>query len=263
MTGQQLLPPSPPRLASRLLARSTPLSSYLNDLNSSSPHSPFACPDLCTTGDPTPPLPIDNCLFAEDGLLAPLPTPDNSFVDDDSSLLDEDNTTTALQSPQISPTHPPISLLTMTTFNMPLSNSRDAPRFSPDPSGFDSFFKDVSELATQAALNNADTIKWARRYAGSEGESWEHVTCLAAARQAQNPATFAQFKDEVRQIYPALSDNRRYTNRNLESLLERTRDYHNMSREDLGDYHRRFITCTAYLIHQNHFSDRERNTSYL
>ena len=46
-------------------------------------------------------------------------------------------------------------------------------------------------------------------------------------------------------------------------MLERTRDYRNMSHEDLGDYHRRFITCTAYLIRQNCFSDQERNASYL
>ena len=80
--------------------------------------------------------------------------------------------TPPFQTPQPSPTLPPVPLLDMANFSMPLSNSRDAPRFASDPFSFDAFFEDVSELATRAGLSAADTIKWALRYAGAEADSW-------------------------------------------------------------------------------------------
>jgi len=149
----------------------------------------------------------------------------------------------------------------MATFNMPMSNSRDAPRFSPEPNSFDYFFEDVAELAQRAGLSEADTIKWAIRYAGAESESWRQVSCLAPGR-APAP-TFAEFKEEVRRVYPHLSASRRYTHEDLERLVARTQDYVGMTRDDFGDYYRRFITYTAYLISKDRLSKRERNTYYL
>ena len=144
---------------------------------------------------------------------------------------------------------------------MPMCNSREAPRFSPDPSGFDSFFEDVEELATRAALNDADKIKWAIRYAGSEADSWRHVPCLATGVAAT--ATFQQFKTEVTQNYPQLTTDRRHTYQDLERLVNRTRDFTDMTREDIGDYYRRFITYSNYLMARSRLSERERNAAYL
>ena len=145
----------------------------------------------------------------------------------------------------------------MATFNMPLSNSRDAPRFSSDPHAFDYFFEDVEDLAKRATLSDADTIRWAIRYASSESECWRPI---ASARPAP---TFKEFQEGVRKVYPHLSTTRRYTHEDLERLVERTREYHNMTRDDFGDYYRRFLTYTTYLISSNRLSERERNSSYL
>ena len=144
---------------------------------------------------------------------------------------------------------------------MPMAHSRKAPRFSSDPSGFDEFFDDVTELASRANLSAADTIKWARRYTGIEGDAWQYVPCLTSPANP-NP-TFAQFQSDVRDCYPHLSGNRRYTSHDLETLLQRTSNFRDMSRDDFGEYYRRFLSYTAYLIHQNRLSERERNSSYL
>ena len=120
-------------------------------------------------------------------------------------------------------------------FNMPMTNSRDAPRFSPGASGFDSFFDDVTELATRANLSAADTIKWAIRYAGLEADSWRCVPCFAEG--CETPATFAEFREEVLQCYPDLSSSRRYTHHDLQQLVDRTRNSTQMTRKDLGLYY--------------------------
>ncbi len=144
---------------------------------------------------------------------------------------------------------------------MPMAHSRDAPRFSAEASDFDAYFEDVEELATRAGLTAADTIRWAIRYASPWSDAWKHVPCLAAT--ALNPPTFAEFKADVLQYYPDLNDDRRYTSRDLERLLERSQDYQDMSRTDLGEYYRRFVTLSTYLVDKGRLSERERDAWYL
>ena len=146
-------------------------------------------------------------------------------------------------------------------FYMPLANSREAPKFTADASGFDAFFEDVEELATRAGLSPADTIKWMIRYASPESDAWKHVPCLSP--DAPDPPTAAEFKADVLSFYPHLSDNRRYTTRDLERVLERVQGYRDMSRVDLGDYYRRFVTYSTYLIDKGRLSERERDAWYL
>ena len=144
---------------------------------------------------------------------------------------------------------------------MPTTNGCEAPRFSSDPSGFDSFFDDVAEHAGRATIDAAETIKWAIRYAGSKADSWRHVPCMK--RGANNPPTFDEFRKEVQFCYPHLSSTHRYTVDDLECLLDRTRDYRDMDKEDLGTYYRRFVTYTGYLMEQGRLSEWERNAFYL
>ena len=139
---------------------------------------------------------------------------------------------------------------------MPMANSREAPRFSSDPSGFDSFFEDVQELADRAGIDHQSTIKWACRYAGSESDSWKHL-------QSFKDSDWTKFKKEVRQGYPQLDEDRRYTHHDLQVVAESARSYRNMSRADLGTYYRRFLACSSYLIGRNRLSVREQSSMYL
>ena len=141
-----------------------------------------------------------------------------------------------------------------------MANSREAPNFIADPSGFDTFFEDVEELAKRADLPDSEKIRWACRYAGSESDSWRRVPCLN--REGHSP-TFDEFKKQVLKGYPQLSHEDRYTIRDLQRLTDRTRDYRDMGRDDLGDYYRRFVTYSSYLIDHDRFSQRERSLYYL
>ena len=133
-----------------------------------------------------------------------------------------------LESPHSTPTcQPPVSSL-MAKKDMPMANSREAPNFIADPSGFDTFFEDVEELAKRADLPNSEKIHWACRYAGSESDSWRRVPCLN--REGHNP-TFDEFKKQVLKGYPQLSHEDRYTIRDLQRLTDQTRDYRDIVRE--------------------------------
>lgn len=144
--------------------------------------------------------------------------------------------------------------------NMPMANSREAPRFGTSASEFDTFFEDVEELGRRANLDVVAMIKWARRYAGAESDSWQYVPCLQGNAV---PASFDIFRDEVMAKYPNLSKDRRFTINDLNRLVNRTSEYIDMSRDDLGAYERKFSSHTEYLIGRGRLSTRERSDLYL
>lgn len=145
---------------------------------------------------------------------------------------------------------------------MPSPHSREAPRFSADHSGFDFFFDDVKELADRAKINDTKAIEWARRYAGSESDTWVHVPCLN--RLANEPvATFLEFRNEVRALYPHLDQARRYTASDLQRVVDRCRHFEDMSRKDLGEYLRDYIKISGYLVEKNRLSLRERSIKFI
>ena len=147
-------------------------------------------------------------------------------------------------------------------FLMPMAKCRDAPTFSADASGFETFFEDVEELAVRANINDAEKIRWATRYAGDKAKAWKYVDCIANTTDA-NPATFAQFKKEVLLCYPHISSTRRHTIGDLERLVSSTREIRGMTRQSFGDFYRDFLTFTTYLITKERLSLREQNTMYL
>ena len=160
-------------------------------------------------------------------------------------------------SPDLSfdPTHPPVA---MPPTPWPLTYSRDAPHFTGDSIGFDTFFDAVAELGRRAEADEKQCMEWACRYAGAESESWKSVRAFKTAGE-----TFATFRDEVRKCYPHLDASRRFTFHDLEVLVQRNQTYANMTREDFGRYYRSFVTIADYLKENNDFSDRERGRRYL
>lgn len=146
-------------------------------------------------------------------------------------------------------------------FNMPMPGSREAPRFTEDPIGFDDFFNDVRELAVRANLSEVDKIKWAMRYAGSESASWRYVACQAEAVRAE--AKFDDFVIQVTALYPNLNADRRHTLDELKRLTEKTRATAIMTRADLGLYYRHYNTVATYLVQKRRLSERERSEFYL
>ena len=110
--------------------------------------------------------------------------------------------------------------------SMLLANSNKAPRFKSTPFKFDSFFDNVEELASCAGLSVKDTICWARRYAGNESESWQYVPCL---EEGNIPNHFETFRKEVRQKYPSLSEDQRFTSADIDQPVDHTSQISNMT----------------------------------
>ena len=141
---------------------------------------------------------------------------------------------------------------------MPLARTKNAPIFAADASGFDDFFDNVDELGRRTGEPDSEKKKWACRYAGSESDSWKHASSFG-----DDTKSFIDFKADVLLRYPHLCYDRRYTINDLEKLVERTQDYREMSRTDLGTYYRKFISISQYLIDKGRLSTRERSSLYL
>ena len=76
----------------------------------------------------------------------------------------------------------------------------------------------------------------------------------------EHAPTYEEFKKEVRESYPHLSKDRRYTIHDLNQLVSRVQDYKSMSRDDLGGYYRRFLTYSQYLISRNRLSAHKQGS---
>ena len=139
-----------------------------------------------------------------------------------------------------------------------MANAREAPRFLSDFTGFNNFFRDVEELGRRAGITELNKIDWAVRYANSEADTW-----MRGFDRNDANATLSTFKDAVRKRYPQLSTDHRYTIRDLERIANRVRRFDDMTREDLGDYHRKFIDCSDYLLDQDEINRREESEIYL
>jgi hypothetical protein len=144
-------------------------------------------------------------------------------------------------------------------FEMPLAR-KDCPKFGTTDAEFEEFFNNVEEYGRRAGLGVKDTIKWARRYAKSEADSWQYVPCL---ENDKVPAQFSTFREEVRKCYPQLSRDQRFMNSDLGKLVGATSDRTSMDREELGEYYRKFRTISSFLKSKGKLSDRERNSAYL
>ena len=142
----------------------------------------------------------------------------------------------------------------MTSFSMPMPNACDAPKFTSDPSGFDAFFEDLSELAQHANLSLSDVIQWAGCYAGEDCVFWptrSDFVCLA------------EFQVAVSALYSTLDKTHDYTAQDLVGLIHWASNCQDKFREVLGTYYRLFLYGSAYLMERFGFSGRERGALYL
>ena len=144
------------------------------------------------------------------------------------------------------------------TIPMPLATSRDAPRFSENPDGFDDFWDAVEELGRRAKASQSDLIKWAARYASADSSAWRRLESYT-----DPDATLAEFKLQVSEIYPNLAKDQRYTSYDLVELVENTARHSRLSREDFGDYYRKFFTISHYLMGQQRIAKPERSRLFL
>jgi hypothetical protein len=80
--------------------------------------------------------------------------------------------------------------------------------------------------------------------------------------KAQLPE-YAKFWDAVMKLYPRADNERKYTESNLEWLIETQRQYGIESRAEFGHYYREFRRISKFLVDKRRLSDIEQNKMYM
>jgi hypothetical protein len=119
------------------------------------------------------------------------------------------------------------------------------------------YFDEIESLSTDAGLNEEGKIRHALHYASREDNKlWSMLS------KAQLPE-YAKFWDAVVKLYPRANNERKYTESNLEWLIEMQRQYGMESRAKLGHYYREFRYISKFLVDKQRLSDIEWNKMYM
>jgi len=150
--------------------------------------------------------------------------------------------------------HAPSIPATMTTpiFRMPLRGTDAAPKFDGMPARLILFFEDVEQLADYAALDHEQRIKCAIRYAPiDEAEVW-------ALEPEAKGKDWDKFIAVIKAMYPGCEGDRRYTRTDLENLCAEQARIPMRSKEELGQYYRKFNKISKHLINTKKLADLEQ-----
>ncbi|KAJ8454616.1 hypothetical protein ONZ45_g19236 [Pleurotus djamor] len=146
----------------------------------------------------------------------------------------------------------------MAAAQMPSRGHHSAPKFSGEGQYINRFIDEVDALATAANLTDRDKIAWTLRYAGNaEFDSWSNG--LAASKGNDWEA----FKTALRNFYPEADDDRRYTEASLEAFVLLHSRKILRTKENLGRYHREFVTMASFLESKELISKREIKKLYI
>jgi hypothetical protein len=114
---------------------------------------------------------------------------------------------------------------------MPACSHSTAPCFDGNALNLHLYFDEVESLSTDAGLNEEGKIWHTLRYASREdNELWSMLP------EAQLPE-YAKFWDAIVKLYPGADNERKYTESDLEWLIEMQRQYRIESRAELGHYY--------------------------
>jgi hypothetical protein len=134
---------------------------------------------------------------------------------------------------------------------MPSRKHHSAPQFDGEPASLSSFLDEVAQLAEVCGLSLKQTIEWAVRYAPSdEKELWQ-------MQESVGTANWEGFKQELYDLYPGSSGERKYSVANLSALTEKQASGTIQNAKDFGTYKRSFLTIATYLKNKKKLSDRE------
>ncbi|KAJ8480874.1 hypothetical protein ONZ45_g15509 [Pleurotus djamor] len=146
----------------------------------------------------------------------------------------------------------------MAATQMPNRGHHSAPRFSGEGQYINRFIDEVEALATAANLSDREKIVWTLRYAGNaEFDLWSNG--LAASKGTD----WAAFKTALQNFYPEAHDDGRFTLAGFEAFVDLHSRTILRSKEDLGKYHREFVTTAAFLESKELISKREINKLYI
>jgi hypothetical protein len=142
---------------------------------------------------------------------------------------------------------------------MPARGHSTAPCFDGNALKLRLYFDEVVSLSTDAGLNEEGKIRHTLRYASrKDNELWS--TLPEAKAQLPN---YAKFRDAIVKLYPGADDERKYTESDLEWLINTQRQYGIESRAELGHYYWEFRRISKFLVNKRCLSDIEWNKMYM
>ena len=135
---------------------------------------------------------------------------------------------------------------------MPLRGSASAPKFDgKTPSLLPRFLEDVDILGTAATLTDAEKVRTSIRYADlEESEGWELLPEAIVV-----PADWAAFALAVKALYPGCEGANRYCQADLQYLVQEYRAKPMRTLADFGEYKRKFMKITQFLINGQFLSE--------
>jgi hypothetical protein len=145
--------------------------------------------------------------------------------------------------------------------NLPGRSERSAPSFDDSqPEELERYFADLQVLFDRyAVVDDQERKQAALKYLKIRTESlWK--TTEAWADQTK---TYEEFKTEVFTLYPGATGDRTYTIQDLDMLIGHFARVGILNSIDLGDYYRRFLLISRFLISKGCLSTQEQSRSFL
>src|SRR5277367_1055159 len=143
---------------------------------------------------------------------------------------------------------------------MPMRNERLAPKFDTSrPRELPRFFEDFEELIFRAQITDeAEKKKFIVRYTDFDTkQQWKAIP------EFRDSSSYTEFKAAILSYYPEASDDFAYSFRDLELLISEYQRSGIATMANLCDYHRRFITISAWLIARRQSDDLEQQRIYI
>ena len=145
------------------------------------------------------------------------------------------------------------------TFQMPTRSSPNAPKFNGKASDLIRFFEEVTELAGAASLSDERAIAAALRYAPvDDAETW-----MTLPEADASPANFDAFVEAVKVLYPGCETTGQYTLGDLDIVIREQRRKSMPTQDDLGEYFRKFLRVSSYLMKKKRLAETTRDRMFL
>ena len=159
------------------------------------------------------------------------------------------------------PQQPGHQIRRMPLADLPARSERSAPSFDDNqPEELERYFADLETLLDRHTVNADQEKKQAAlKYLKIRTENlWKTTEAWTDPTK-----TYDEFKAEVFKLYPGSSSDRTYTMQDLDLIIGHYARIGILTSTDLGEYYRRFLLISRYLISKNRLSTQEQSRSFL
>ncbi|OBZ76575.1 hypothetical protein A0H81_03285 [Grifola frondosa] len=148
------------------------------------------------------------------------------------------------------------------TTNMPARGHHTAPTFKPSkPRTLGRYFEDLEYLFGNLtnAPSEAEKKKHAIRYVPVDtADMWDQLPSYADAA-----ITYADWRDEVKKMYPTEDKDRKFTMQDLDRLVGERSRLGISTAADVGEFYRELFKIIRFLISKKRMSESEASRMFL